>query len=542
MSEAPTAPEASKAKKKKWLELRVSALLMGVPLVFFFFAPWELSHPEDLPTWFAVPFVAMAIAGAALVALAFSPDRHRLRGVPIVGGLVLVIGLCILETLAASGHLRSGLGRLPRLLVYLWVLLPVLAMGAEMAMHRHPRSRRLAVFALVGWLGVVSVPFLPQRSEVAWRNTPMAHLVMALEREHFSLHADYLMPFVASFIGLIGVGQCLRRIGADRERAAERRFRSNVLAWLLVPVPTLVSTLWMIMLAALSHPIWVARHFFVGFGIFAPMLGGALAVRALLGTEWVRTRSLKPALVLAAIGVVALAAAIFYVARVPRGSAADAEVAALANEVGDAVAAGLRGEPVERRFLGNYSAMDLRGAPGSVALPPDARRTHVGLRVEVPSDRGSHFGYAIVDDEGQLGWVALDDDQPSAVFEPDEDVPDWLRGDEPVSGPTVWDRVPERFGSPGCLPPLEPVPDVLADHLQRGRPACNRLQLRALRGPRYVTGWVTGYVVVFANDSDAVAVGGPLTIRGHGPWIGMPRPIEDYPPPNALEKQVNDIR
>lgn len=186
--------------------------------------------------------------------------------------------------------------------------------------------------------------------------------------------------------------------------------------------------------------------------------------------------------------------------------------------------AGLRGEPVGRSWLGNYSALDLRGAARAVELPANPRRTHVGLRVET---EGGHYGYAMVDEEGALGWVTLDDERVSPEFDPDR-VPDWLQADIEPSGPTVWDRVPEVVGAPGCRPSPATVPDVLADHLRYARPACNALQLRALRGPRYVTGWVSGYVVIFEGEEERVAIGGHLTPRRSGAWIGMSRPIEDY--------------
>lgn len=525
---------AKKPAKKKRPELRASALLIGLPLVFFFFLPWDIRDPYTLPPMIAAPLIVMGIAGVVAVVLAFASEPVRLRGLPIVGGLLAALGVWLFETVVASGALHGGMDHLPRLTVYGWFFLPIAAMGAEMAMHRHPRSRRLAVVALVAWLGVVAVSFLPLYGALDWRSSPVGQLMRALEDHPFRLPLDYALPLAGSLLGLLGALQCLRRVGSDRERAAERRFRTSVLAWLLVPVPTLALTSLMILNAALGQAGWVTKHFHVGFAIFATTLGGALAVRALLGTDWARTRSPKRALAVLSLAVAVIVGRTLYVAFVPRTGDGDDEVIALANEIGDALTAGLRGEPVERRFLGNYSSVDLRGAAGAIELPPDARLTHVGLRVY--SD--GHYGYALVDEAGDLGWVALDDERITPEHEPD-DVPDWLESGP--TEPTIWDRVPERFGTPGCLPSPSDIPTVLADHLQYARPACNQLQLRELRGPRYVTGTVGGYIAVYSGGEETIAVGGELTTRASGAWVGMPRPIADYPPPNALHKWVEDI-
>ncbi len=519
---------------------RLLALSIGVPLAALLVVPWE-SHRRwlfvwDIPTDTMVPLIAAGLSGVLFVVAAFVAEERRRAALALAGIAAGASGLWLLGAIPFGG---SDLRRVGLTATRAWALVVMWTAGAEMAMHRRPRSRAISLGAFLGWLGILAFFFfVPIGRELTAEGSAAAQLAEKLDS---SWHR---MPFVApvygwfAFIALFGLLETMRRVGADRERAADRLFRRSWLAWALYPAPLIpLFALAAFMVLSHSDPEELT-NVFLSFGLtYGCSLGGAVGIRSLLLREGGSTAPI-PKLAFIGVGAtLAIAFAAFGLYRVFATASDEGAMEELGWEVAEAVEEGIRGEPFDRRFLGGYSELDLRNAEGVVELPEgaepavvlfdvswdyDSSRTLV-LRRDEPvawvARRGSvsassSFGAPLeVLEEADPGFAAMVDTLMRVGCRPtlDEDA----LGDPVVSA---------AFLQP---PSLEPVcSDALSDDEV---PRVDTLAGRH-RWDRRVFGSVQRYVVVFAvPGGDPVAVSG-LVHTGSGlAWIGNPTPLASPP-------------
>ncbi|MAQ19183.1 MAG: hypothetical protein CMN30_30835 [Sandaracinus sp.] len=399
------APEAPRSERRA----RLGRFLLGLPAALLLVLPWD-DHGWT-PTWelatdTAIPLLVLGGAGVLMVAAAFVGTSARRALTVVAGTAACLAGIHVL------GHLGIRGGDLERLGLFAtrtWLALITVAAGAEMAMHRRPRSRTLTIFAALAWATLLVAWFtLPTGPFGESEEIPALGLREMLDGSYYRYGFATLCCTWWAGWALVGLLQQLRRVGSDRELAAGRRFRTGWLAWMLVVVPlTLGFTLSMVMVGERNADM--VPNVLLSFGAFLlAHLGGALALRELLTMERGDPRVQLPragfAYVAAAVAL-GIGGVLFFAWG--RG-ASIRDLPVFAEEVGSAVTSAVRGEPFDRRFLGGYSDADLRAA-GAVELPPDATVALVGFAVSEPADawvvvRPGHAPEWLARTDGEAGW------------------------------------------------------------------------------------------------------------------------------------------
>ena len=349
--------------------LRRGAALVGIPLTLALVVPWKIGYRGTQFCWDMaerndhIGFILLPACGLLFVAAAFAPKLRYTTRARLVGFAgVAVVGLAL-----ALMHLPT-LRPIRRMWIYapyMLLLLPIFAVGAEMSMHMRPRSRGLTFMALAGWIGVFVLTCIPMEANLEFDSSMLGQAVKSMGRYYGNKVLPALMApgFLLIFLG---VSQALRRVGADRDEAAEKRFRTSWLGYFLYPVPMVVAAT-IGMIGQLGDPDDLVEIFVPFAGGFGVMFGGALGFchLSVLAHDYEPIRSnLKRGAV-----AVALATVVIMAIRWVMPDRRDAHVAELQWAMAEALCDALEGQPVEPRFLGGYAEFDLRSARTVVDAP-----------------------------------------------------------------------------------------------------------------------------------------------------------------------------
>ncbi|MBO6938596.1 MAG: hypothetical protein JJ863_26750 [Deltaproteobacteria bacterium] len=536
MSEAEENPFTEPTGPKATRHHRILALTIGLPLASVLFVPWrrwrDWLFAWDLPDQTQLPVMVAGGVGVSFVIAAFVPERLRRLALTLCG---LAAGACALWLLGALPTSSSDLRHVGLAATRFWVALAMFTAGAEMAMHRRPESRAISVGAFFGWLGILAAFFfVPVGPELDPEGTSASQMMAALERSYYRM--SFVVPVFTYFslIALLGLFQTLRRVGADRELAARRRFRSSWLAWVLYPVPMIALFSFGAYMMATHNDGDELSNLWLAFGLlYGTTVGGAVGVRSLLLREQ-RAREPIPKRALIGVGAaVAIAAAAMGVFQLFSSASNDAAADDIAWEMADALGRAIRGEGVERRFLGGYSELDLRNAEGVVELPADAEPVLVAF--DVAHQFRGVAATAVFRKGKPAAWVQRAS-MPGQEWE-------LMAGVETIAeADQGFGALVEQLGSSGCLAVLEegaldePAVAAAFERPPRLEPICGdreeerpaeRVETLAGRGrvDRSASGGVQRYVVVFAAPGGApIAVSGKVHANTGMAWIGNPTP------------------
>ncbi len=514
---------------------RILALTIGLPLASVLAVPWrrwrDWLFAWDLPDETQLPVMVAGGVGVSFVIAAFVPERLRRLALMLCG---LAAGACALWLLGAMPFSSSDLRHVGLAATRFWVALAMFTAGAEMAMHRRPESRANSVAAFLGWLGILAAFFfVPVGPELEAEGTSASQMLAALDRSYYRMSFVVPVFFYFSVIALLGLFQTLRRVGADRERAATLRFRSSWLAWVLYPVP-------MIALFSFGAYMMVTHddgdeltNLWLAFGlVYGTTLGGAIGVRSFLLREQTASAPIPKRALIGVGAALAIAVTALGVSRLFVSASNDAAAEEIAWDIAGALGQSIRGESYDRRFLGGYSELDLRNAEGVVELPEGADPVLVAL------DVAHQF-------RGVAATAVFRPSQPTVWVQratmPDKE---WelMAGTETLEeADPGFAALVDQLGASGCLPTLsesaldDPAVAAAFERPPLLEPICSdeeerdaeQVETLAGRGrvDRSVSGGVQRYVVVFEGLGNAtVAVSGKIHANTGMAWIGNPTP------------------
>ncbi len=384
--------------------LRRGAGFVGIPLTLALVVPWRLGYRGTQFSWDIaerfdhIGFVLLPACGLLFLAAAFGPKLRYETRARIVGFAgVATVGIAL-----ALMHLPTvrPIGRLWLYAPYMLLLMPIFAVAAEMSMHMRPRSRGLTLLALVGWIGAFVLTCTPMEPDLDFDSSMLGQSVRAMGRYYGNKMLPALMA-PGYLLVFLGVSQALRRIGKDRDEAAEKRFRTSWLAYLLYPVPMVVVAT-VAMIAQLDDPDDLVEIFVPFACAFGVMFGGALGLCHLMvlanDHEPIRSNLKRGAF------AVVLATVVIMAIRWVMPDRRDAHVAELQWSMAEALCDALEGEPVEGRFLGGYSEFDLRSAPSVVDAPEGTTFEPVLFALRVTG--AGRYARAVALGPDTLRWAA----------------------------------------------------------------------------------------------------------------------------------------
>lgn len=339
-------------------------LLVGLALTASVFIPWYVD-PETQMTWdqpTGVPWIVWVAPwlGFPILLSAFLKP-HWARPLLLLSGAALVASMIGVEIDDRAFRRVTVVGATA------WTFGLLFAVGAEIAMHRAPRSRGRAVCATVGWLALLVAYAMPMARSGEFDESILG-AILSEGKLGVLVLAVPLLFVIAGFV------EALRRTGADRDLAASRRFHSAWLAWVVVPIPTLA-------IAVIAFVDGGIDGLHMGLVLFGVLVGGALGVVAAIELAGTLGRVLTWRRGLLLAGAVVSVAALFAFSGWLRSRGA---TAAFATRVADQVERAMRGEARDPRYFGGYSEFDLRGT--TVTLESGAARVASGVRLWVSSE------------------------------------------------------------------------------------------------------------------------------------------------------------
>lgn len=320
----------------------------GIALVLAVLLPFRTRHDVKM-LWDlhvdASILSALVVLSIVFLVASFSRPSVRRFGVAFAG---FGLGAAALGFLLEDGSVRSDLGRLTVAAGSLSAFAYFFTVGAERAMHADPRSRSLAAAAAFGWFCMLCAYVVPFERHGEFDSTLLGAIGGAMDRQ--ATRAFLLVgPGVIAIIGLV---QCVRRLGSDRDAVVARGQTSPWLSRLMLSIPMGLA----IPIALLFGDRNAGRIALIAFAFcyaIALAVQASLELLERLPRQWV----IRAGIAMTAVGAVSTLA--------PRvgGSGAAQD---LAQAIGHEMEGVLRGGSTDPEFHGGYSDFDLRATEARV--------------------------------------------------------------------------------------------------------------------------------------------------------------------------------
>ena len=523
--------------------LRRAAAFVGIPLALAIGLPWFRGHDFAFPWEFATsvgfaPLRWFPFCGLLFVAAAFAPKLSLTtrRGLVTVAGCVgfgLALALPNYDIIGDFRDLRRIGVFAAHILFSAWVV----SAGLEMASHSVPRSRGLAWLSALGWLLFILAMFVPLDARLNMDKSIAGSFLEAITRQRRSWVVNALSGGLPLLIATIGLFGAVRRGRSDRESAARVRPRTNVLAYLMVPVSlTLGALLASVAVVSSNEPralTSVLNSFGIGLGI---CFGSSLAVAAVAVEASLLPRQTRRFTAIAVATLLLGAWLVSTAAQLMQGS--DGDIADVAESISGATIAAIRGEPIDAEYLGPYDGFDLRAAAQTLGENAAAWRSAekiepvaVAIRVRRWYARRRIDAWVIHNAQDELRWTSGPTHYDSVDLLDSEDLSQAHAG----FASAVYRLADAARQQNDCLPELTAADlQGSSDPLQRLLPpTADRLcQLGEIHGERVrrfgdspadaALGNVDRYLVVLKIDGQVHAIEGALRLNGGRFWIGEP--------------------